>query len=162
MIAGDRPRSSQMAQEFKNLFSPIRIGPMTVRNRMFSSPHYPIGYPDRLTGLPTDRVIHYWAGKAKGGIGMIGTYLTSVDPRRNIFRHPRAVEAFGRAADAVHQYGAKLICQIAHSGGQEGFAGGTEVAWAPSAMLMPNSLLERRIAHEMTREEIKQVIAEYA
>jgi len=151
-----------MAQEFKTLFSPIKIGPLTVRNRIYSSPHYPMGYPERLTGLPGDRLINYWVAKAKGGIGLIGTYLTSVDPRRNIFRQPGAVEAFKRAADAVHEYGAGLICQIAHSGGQEGLAGATEVAWAPSSMLMPNMLLERRISHEMTRDEIKQTIEAYA
>ena len=151
-----------MAQEFKTLFSPIKIGPLTVRNRIYSSPHYPMGYPERLTGLPGDRLINYWVAKAKGGIGLIGTYLTSVDPRRNIFRQPGAVEAFKRAADAVHEYGAGLICQIAHSGGQEGLAGATEVAWAPSSMLMPNMLLERRISHAMTRDEIKQTIEAYA
>jgi 2,4-dienoyl-CoA reductase-like NADH-dependent reductase (Old Yellow Enzyme family)/thioredoxin reductase len=150
-----------MAQEFKTLFSPIKIGPLTVRNRIFSSPHYPMGYPERLTGLPGDRLINYWVAKAKGGIGLIGTYLTSVDPRRNIFRQPGAVEAFKQAADAVHEYGAGLICQIAHSGGQEGLAGGMEVAWSPSSMLMPNMLLERRISHEMTRDEIKQTVEAY-
>ena len=149
-----------MAQEFKTLFSPIKIGSLTVRNRIFSSPHYPMGYPERLTGLPGERLINYWVAKAKGGIGLIGTYLTSIDPRRNIFRQPGAVAAFKQAADAVHEYGAGLICQIAHSGGQEGLSGGMEVAWAPSSMLMPNMLLERRISHEMTRDEIKQTVEE--
>jgi 2,4-dienoyl-CoA reductase-like NADH-dependent reductase (Old Yellow Enzyme family)/thioredoxin reductase len=151
-----------VAEEFKHLFSPIKIGPMTVRNRMYSSPHYPMGYVERLTGLPGDRLIDYWVGKARGGIGMIGTYLTSVDPRHSIFRQPAAVDAFRRAADAVHEHGAKLICQIAHSGGQEGLAGGTEAAWAPSAMLMPNMLLERRMSHAMTHDEIRRMIEEYA
>ena len=86
-----------MTEEFKHLFSPIQIGSMTVRNRMYSSPHYPIAYVDRLTGLPTERLIDYWVGKAKGGIGMIGTYLTTVDPRHNLFRQPAAVDAFRRA-----------------------------------------------------------------
>jgi len=151
-----------MAQEFKTLFSPIKIGPLTVRNRMYSSPHYPMGYPERTTGLPGDRLIGYWVAKAKGGIGLIGTYLTSVDPRRNIFRQAGAVDAFKRAADAVHEHGAGLICQIAHSGGQEGLSGGPEVAWAPSSILMPNMLLERRVTHEMTLTEIRQMVQEYA
>jgi len=45
-----------MAQEFKNLFSPLKIGPLTVRNRIYSSPHYPMGYPERLTGLPGEKI----------------------------------------------------------------------------------------------------------
>ncbi len=151
-----------MAQEFKNLFSPLKIGPLTVRNRIYSSPHYPMGYPERLTGLPGNKITDYWVGKARGGIGLIGTYLTSVDPRHNVFRQPGAVDAFRKATDAVHEYGAGIICQIAHSGGQEGLANGPEVAWAPSGMLMANMLLERRMSHAMTREEIKQTVEAYA
>lgn len=151
-----------MAQQFPRLFSPITIGNMTVRNRIFSSPHYPMGYIDRLTGLPSERLVDYWAAKAKGGIGLIGTYLASVDPRGNIFRQPQAVEAFKRAADAVHQHGAKMICQIAHSGGQGGLAASPQTAWAPSAILMPNMLLERQVCHEMTRDEIKETVENYA
>jgi len=151
-----------MSQEFKHLFSPIKIGPVTIRNRMMSSPHYPMGYIDRLTGLPTERLVQYWVAKAKGGIGLIGTYLTSVDVRHSIFRQPTAVKAFRRAAEAVHEHGTALVCQIAHSGGQGGTAGGTEVPWAPSALPMPNMNLERGMPHEMTKGEIKATIASFA
>jgi len=150
-----------MAEEYKFLFSPIKIGPMTVRNRIYSSPHYPMGYVERLTGLPSERLVQYWVAKAKGGIGLIGTYLASVDPRGNIFRQPQAIEAFKRAADAVHEHGAKIICQIAHSGGQAGLSGGPQTSWGPSAILMPNMLLERQVCHEMSKDEIKETVENF-
>ena len=66
------------------------------------------------------------------------------------------------AAEAVHEHGAKIVCQIAHSGGQGGTAGGTEVPWAPSAVPIPNFLMERFMPHEMTNEEIRMTIDSFA
>ena len=57
-----------MSQELKRLFSPIKIGQMTVRNRIVSSPHYPMGYVGP-TGLPTPRLVNYWAAKARAVSG---------------------------------------------------------------------------------------------
>jgi len=150
-----------MAQDFKHLFSPIKIGPMMVRNRIYSSPHHPLY--DYLTGagLFGERMVNYWVAKAKGGIGMIGTYLTEVGGRNTgPFHQPEAVETFRRAADAVHQYGATIICQIAHSGGQAGSH--VQASWAPSALSMPNNMMERFVPHEMTKDEIKKVIGNFA
>lgn len=71
-----------MTQEFKHLFSPIKIGPLTVRNRIVSSAHHPL-FINLLTGLLDERMINYWAAKAKGGIGLIETYLTPLMSGRN-------------------------------------------------------------------------------
>ena len=148
-----------MAQEFKYLFSPIKIGSMTVKNRIYSSPHHPL-YLDRMLLLPDDRMVQYWAAKAKGGIGMIGTYLAEVGgPGMGTFHVPGVVEAYRKGVDAVHQYGAKMICQIAHSGGQGGSI--LQVPWAPSAIPIPDNKMVRSVPHEMTREEIKEVISNF-
>jgi len=150
-----------MAQEFRHLFSPIKIGTMTVPNRIYSSPHHPL-YTDIRVGLPNERIINYWVGKARGGVGMIGTYLTEVHalPERDVFCRPGAVDAFRMAADAVHRYGAKFICQVAHSGGQG--SGATVANWAPSAIPVPNSKMEWHVPHEMTVNEVKETVAAYA
>jgi len=150
-----------MAEEFKHLFSPIKIGSMTVRNRIYSSPHHPL-FIDLTTGLPGERMVQYWAAKAKGGTGMIGTYLAEVHAHEehDAFRRPGAVDAFKRAADAVHQYGAKMVCQIAHSGGQGGNF--MEKSWAPSAVPNLDSRMVRYIPHEMTRDEINGTIDAFA
>jgi len=150
-----------MAQEFRHLFSPLKIGSMTVRNRIYSSPHGTF-YNERLVGPPNERMIQYWVAKAKGGTAMIGSQITEVHARkeRNIFHRPGMVEAFKKATDAVHQYGAKLIWQIGHTGGQGG--GFLDTPWAPSVIPFPEGNMRRYIPHEMTKDEIKATVDAFA
>ena len=150
-----------MSQEFKHLLSPIKIGSMTVRNRIYSSPHHP-AYVDMSTLVLDERVVHYWGNKAKGGVGMIGTCLLEIDARasHNVFLRPGLSEVFKRASDAVHQHGGKIICQLANSGGQEGGAGGDP--WAPTAMLTPSANGGAFVSHGMTRTEIEATIEAFA
>lgn len=60
-----------MTEQFKYLFSPMKIGPMTVRNRIVSTAHG-TGYSQH--GLPTEQ----YARRAghKGGVGLIEIELT--------------------------------------------------------------------------------------
>ena len=138
-----------MAQQFPHLFSPLKIGTMTARNRIFSSPHHPL-YLDPGTLTHGDRMINYWVAKAKGGVGMIGTYLSPISPAGSMFGRQGTADAFKRAADAVHEHGAKLICQLANQGAQGG-AGSS----APSAVPTENMQGVMYIPLELTREEIK-------
>jgi len=142
--------------EFKHLFSPLRIGSFTVRNRIVSTPHATgFGEPDGLFGA---RQIAYWASKAKGGIGLIGSQVHGIHPSAgNTYAHPRAVEAFRAAAEAVHEHGAKFVCQLWHPGAQGGGLG--RAPWAPSPVSQPNSWT---VPHEMTKAEISEVIDGYA
>jgi len=151
-----------MAQQFPHLFSPIKIGPMTVRNRIVSSAHHPL-FVNPLTGLLDDRMINYWRAKAKGGIGLIETYLTTTHPNEalDVFRRPGVVDSFRRAAEAVREHGAKLVCQIAYSGAQGG-GWGMPAGWAPSAVLTPDGQGHLNCPHEMTRDEIKAFVQAFA
>ena len=150
-----------MSQEFKRLLSPIKIGSMTVRNRIYSSPHHP-GYTDLSTGVLDERVVHYWGNKARGGVGMIGTCLLEIDARasHNVFLRPALSEVFRLASDAVHQHGGRIVCQLANSGGQEGGAGGN--GWGPTAMLTTAGTGGGFVSHGMTRTEIEATIEAFA
>ena len=44
------------AQQFKYLFTPIKIGPYTMKNRIMVSPHGPLMAE---LGLPTEEFINY-------------------------------------------------------------------------------------------------------
>ena len=150
-----------MSQEFKHLLSPIKIGSMTVRNRIYSSPHHP-GYIDITTGTIDDRVAAYWGTKAKGGVGLIGTCLLEIDarPSHNVFLRPSLKGVFERASEEVHRHGGKIICQLANSGGQEGGAGGEP--WAPTAMLTTAGSGGGFVSHGMTKGEIDATIEAFA
>ena len=57
-----------MENEFPLLFSPIKIGSITVRNRIFTSAHLTRFAVDNY---PVERYGYYYAERAKGGVGLI-------------------------------------------------------------------------------------------
>jgi 2,4-dienoyl-CoA reductase-like NADH-dependent reductase (Old Yellow Enzyme family) len=142
--------------QFPLLFSPLKIGSFTVRNRIMSTPHHTLFTdPD---GLPGSREIAYWVSKAKGGIGLIGSHVHGIHASTgNTFAQPAAVQKFAAAAEAIHEHGARFIGQLWHPGAQGG--GPTRVPWAPSTVPHPDSW---SIPHPMSKSEVREVIDGYA
>lgn len=143
--------------DFPNLFSPLKVGSFTIRNRIMSTPHHTVFTdPD---GLPGPREIAYWVSKAKGGIGLIGTHVHGVHPSAgNTFANPTvAIQKFHAATEAVHEHGTKLVGQLWHPGAQGGTLNGSP--WAPSPVSQPDTWA---VPHEMTTQETREVIAGYA
>ena len=60
-----------MQQEFKYLFTPLKIGSITVPGRIFLPAHSTFYYPP--FGEPNERAINYWQARAKGGARLIIT-----------------------------------------------------------------------------------------
>ncbi|MCL4231111.1 MAG: FAD-dependent oxidoreductase [Dehalococcoidia bacterium] len=142
--------------DFPLLFSPLKVGSFTIRNRIMSTPHHTVFTdPD---GLPGPREIAYWVGKAKGGIGLIGSHVHGIHySTGNTFAQPAAVAKFRAATEAIHEHGAKFVCQLWHPGAQGGMlAGGSP--WAPSPVSQPDTWA---VPHEMTTAETREVIAGY-
>jgi 2,4-dienoyl-CoA reductase-like NADH-dependent reductase (Old Yellow Enzyme family)/thioredoxin reductase len=141
--------------QFPLLFSPLKIGSFTVRNRIMSTPHHTLFTdPD---GLPGPREIAYWVSKAKGGIGLIGSHVHGIHASAgNTFAQPAAVQKFRAAAEAIHEHGACFVGQLWHPGAQGGGPGRTP--WAPSTVPHPDSW---SIPHPMTKDEVREVIDGY-
>lgn len=152
--------ATQTSVQFKHLFTPLKIGTFEVRNRILSTAHF-TGYAER--GLPSERHMHYWGSKAKGGIGLIVTEVQPVHPSAGMSPtmilcwRDDVIEPFRRVADYVHQYGARIVAQIWHPGRQGGGANGFP-SWAPSAIPYGP---RQNVPHEMTLEEVEEVIAAY-
>ncbi|WP_194420630.1 FAD-dependent oxidoreductase [Microbacterium abyssi] len=134
------------------LFTPVRIGRTTVRNRLLSTAHLTNFAQD---GLPTDRHRAYWLEKALGGIGMVITEGSLVHPSSRTpetrfieLWRDEVVEPLSGIADDLHAHGTAFIAQLNHMG----------VGWGPSAWMRPNGLR----AHEMTRTEIAEVVQSFA
>ena len=68
---------------FKMLFSPFKINTMEVKNRIFLPPMC-TDYAT-IKGEATDRLIAYYAERAKGGAGLITVEFTSVHPKGKVF-----------------------------------------------------------------------------
>jgi mycofactocin system FadH/OYE family oxidoreductase 2 len=145
-----------MANQFEYLFTSLKIGPITVRNRIVLAAH--------VTGLgenhlPTERLAYYLAERAKGGAGLIISELTSVHPNSLALAQQlgaydeSAVPGFRLVAEMVHENGAKIIGQLAHQGRQCGSLFTRLPVWAPSRVPSPRI---REIPHIMTVEEIQE------
>jgi 2,4-dienoyl-CoA reductase-like NADH-dependent reductase (Old Yellow Enzyme family)/thioredoxin reductase len=120
-----------------SLFSPLRLGPVELANRIVSTAHQTTLVADHL---PTDDFVAYHEARARGGVGLIVLEATAPHPSGILTAHelagylPEIVEGYRRVADAVHAHGTRLFVQLLH-GGREQIAGPPRVpALAPSAI----------------------------
>jgi dimethylamine/trimethylamine dehydrogenase len=116
------------------LFEPVRIGPVTARNRFYQVPHCTgIGWtqPETLARL---RGI-----KAEGGWAVVATEETEIHPTADCepfhegrLWDDRDIPAMAIMADAVHEHGALAAIEIMHHGGSVANWGTRLAPMAPS------------------------------
>ena len=100
------------------LFTPGRIGPLTLRNRTIRAAAFE-GMCDGNS--PTDMLYEYHRSVAAGGIGMTTLAYASVTRNGLSFPHqlwlrPEIVPGLRRITDAIHREGAAAGIQIGHCG----------------------------------------------
>src|SRR5206468_8163477 len=113
-------RKARMA-EFKYLFTPIQIGNITLKNRIYSTGHVPAFAVD---GYPKERYRLYQAEKAKGGVGLTifggSTSILDNSPATEwsmiANRDDSIIPYYREMAEAIHAPGAKVMTQITHVG----------------------------------------------
>ena len=138
------------------LFSPIRVGPFELRNRLITTAHgafFPWNPPD--TG---DQFIEYQRRRAAGGLGMIVLQPLFVDPLES---WPLMLgERMSRLADAVHGEGARAVLQLVSFGGQmsANYNIGNRPLWSFNGMQAPGG----EVSHRMSRTEIDEMVAAFA
>ncbi|MBL0952578.1 MAG: FAD-dependent oxidoreductase [Pseudomonas sp.] len=151
---------------YPSIFSPLKIGNITVRNRLMQTAHAK-GFAS-AGGLTNDRDIHYQAERAKGGIGLIvtgarHTHPASTGPNRSLARGNRQemIERDSEMVNAVHAFGARIIAQLIHFGpqGRSGALDDYRVQWGPSTMKSP---AYNEWAKEMTKAEMDEVSEHFA
>lgn len=140
---------------FPHLFSPVRIGPIDIRNRILSTGHMTCMLAG---GLPTDQFVAYHEARAHGGCGLIVTESAAVHPTSNAYNimlfKDEVVDALSRTADAVKPHGAVLFGQLGHGGRERhaGTDGSRPAAFGPSALaterfhVMPRAMSTSMIA----------------
>ena len=106
-------------QNYPHLFSPITIGGVTFKNRIWSAPagtHLLAG----LEEYPNEAVIAYYANKARGGSANITFSAQNMDihrPRDDVHAHENIFpqknhRMWRQLTDAVHYYGAKISLEL--------------------------------------------------
>ncbi len=148
--------------KFPNMFSPIRIGNVTVPNR-FVVP--PMGNNFANTdGTLSERSKAYYQERAKGGFGLITIESTVVyqeakgGPRKPCLFSDDTVDSFRVVADACHEYGAKVSIQLQHAGPE----GNSKLTGYPlkAASAMP-AACGREVPEAVSNEELYRIIECY-
>ena len=135
---------------YQNLFEPITVGKVVVKNRIVRSPH--------STGLAGDNLISYHETRARGGVGMSSVEATSVHPSA-----PGAIQLYSdecipfleKLANRVHPHGMKMLHQLYHPGASSAPLG---EAWSASAIPNPMGSV---IPIEMTQMMIDDVVGAF-
>ena len=147
---------------YRYLFSPLQLGPITLRNRVVFSAHLTNYAAD---GLPTDQQVAYYAARAAGGAGLIITEEHSTHPTDWPYEklihgfHREAIAGYRKITAAVHRHGTPIFAQINHNGGQASSMYSRLPVWAPSPVADP---LFREVPKAVTTSEIAEIVAGYA
>jgi len=150
-----------MSREFRFLFTPFRLGGLTLKNRIYSTGHAEAMAEDGKAG---PRLRAYHEAKARGGCALtiIGG-STSVHPSspasawNMVANHDDSVIPGYRAlADAVHRHGALVFSQLTHLGRRaQSDTESWHVLLAPSQIPEP---VHREVPHELEPEQIATLV----
>ena len=159
-----------MKEKYYNLFEPIKIGKLEIKNRFVMAPMGPGGLCD-ADGTYNERGVEYYVERAKGGTGLIMTGVTMVEndiekcalpsmpcPTLNPLNF---ITTGKKMTERIHAYGAKIFLQLSAGFGRvsiPSIVGNTAVAPSP----IPHRWLNGVTCRELTIEEIKTYIRKFA
>ncbi|MGC5015823.1 NAD(P)-binding protein [Streptosporangium sp. DT93] len=125
-----------MAERYPHVFAPLRLGGLTLRNRVFVSAHTTNFGVDFL---PTARHVAYHRERARGGAGLIVTeplrvHDTSLGRAGGLGASRAALPGLADIVTAVRDEGAAVFTQITHTGRHSDNVFRRTASWGPSAV----------------------------
>jgi 2,4-dienoyl-CoA reductase (NADPH2) len=147
---------------YRHLFTPLRVGPLTLANRVVFAAHLTNYACD---GLPTEQHAAYYARRAAGGAGLIITEEHSTHPADRPYEkliqgwRPEVIPGYRRITGAVHAHGVPVLAQLNHNGGQSSGMYSRLPVLAPSPVPDP---LFREVPKPVEPFEIKEIVDGYA
>jgi 2,4-dienoyl-CoA reductase-like NADH-dependent reductase (Old Yellow Enzyme family) len=145
---------------FPHLFSPLRIGPVRLKNRIVSTGHDTVMAED---GQITERLIAYHDARARGGAGLVVVQVAGVHDSARYTNHvlmadtDACISGYRRLVEALHAQGCMAFGQLFHGGREvmESHDGSLPVTLAPSSV--PNErfhVMPRAMPAALVREVI--------
>ena len=127
------PKMTNSLYPYTSMFSPININRLTIKNRLVMGPMGNIDMAEE-TGRPSQKMISYFAERARGGVGLITSglvpvsygidstvkevgdlsYFPRIDRTRTVFSGWREI------ASGVHAFGAHFFIQLTAGLGRVG------------------------------------------
>jgi len=149
-----------MTRQFPNLFSPLVIGGLKMKNRIISAPMtYPILTSD---GCLTPEAAAFYELRAKGGAAIVHVSELIVDgkmgkyyPVQVTMDAPNAKDSLAVAARAVRRHGAIASMELSHGGR---FALTDGPAWGPVDVVEDG----HAVVQKMTKSMIDSVLESYS
>lgn len=154
---------------YKNLFTPVKIGSVTIKNRFAMAPMGPLGLADAQGGF-NQRGIDYYTERAKGGTGLIITGVTFSDCQVEMASMPNCpnstynpvhfIRTSKEMTERIHAYGSKIFLQMSGGFGRVTIPTnlGEFPPVAPSAI--PHRWLDKT-CRPLTAEEIHSIVKSF-
>lgn len=147
-------------RRYDRLLKPIKIGKLTIRNRVCLTGHG-TGMP--TDGTPNDQLIDYYEARAKGEVGLIMLGSQQVHPTSPGITgllcnyDDRIIPGLARLAERVQRHGTRVFGYLSHMG----FASSAR----PVALWSASPDFEEKygeVAHAMTEAEIAEIVTAHA
>ena len=150
------------SESYPMLFSPIKVGTQTVKNRLWMPPVSTNLAVDH--GHVSDALVEHYTNRAKGGVGLIVTEVVTVEPTYvylpgdMCMADDSFVPGWEKLAAGVHEYGAKILPQLFHPAYMAFPIPGTPKLIAPSFV---GPYYAREAPRPVTREELKVIVSQF-
>lgn len=152
-----------MALKYPNLFSPVKLGPVEIKNKLFMSVGE-LQLSERDRGF-TKRYIEYYEERAKNGVGLFITGHVKMECKLDPYpvampSLDRDFKLFAELCETVHSYGAKIAMQVNPGAGRlsdmsaNGFVPG-------SSSEQPLLYVPNVNAYELSKDEIAERVRIY-
>ncbi|MCE2521609.1 MAG: FAD-dependent oxidoreductase [Rhodobacteraceae bacterium] len=141
------------------LFEPVRIGPVTAKNRFYQVPHCNgMGYRD------PSAVAQMRGVKAEGGWAVVCTEQVEIHPTSDInpfielrLWDDRDIPMLAKMADRIHEHNALAGIELAYNGLNGPNLYGREVPMAPTALPVASFTYDPVQAREMDLDDIRNI-----
>lgn len=172
--SGGGARMTQELYPYEQLFSPIRINRLTIKNRIVMAPMGNIDMCEE-TGRPNDMMLQYFFARAKGGCGLLTTGLIPVShgidstvtelggltyfPR--IDRSRTVMPGWRDLAQGVYAYGSRIFVQLTAGLGRVGNPQCllTQKRLPVSASFLPNYYIPAIPCMRLSDHKLRRIVA---
>ncbi|MCU0553878.1 MAG: FAD-dependent oxidoreductase [Syntrophales bacterium] len=147
----------------EHLFSPVKVGSLTLKNRIVM-PAMHLGYCNDRSEV-TDRLVAFYEERARGGAALLFIGGCTIDPYASSMKEmiglseDRFIPGLAKLTAAAHRHGALMAAQLFHGGRyvRSGMIGRQPIAPSPIA-----SGITREVPRQMTPGDIQDTIANFA